>query len=270
MEQGLAYVAQHDSAGAPPSVQAKALNAAGMLAAANGDHERGQELLREALDLARDNGDESNAAWALVFLGGDKMGYPGEFEAGIALCQEALTLFREIDDQPGAIQALTMIGELARLAGDYHLAQEAYEECLADCRQAGYRMREALTYTNLSSVAMHDGDYEQAALLIKEEIAILRELGLRYNMAAGFALYAGPMLARGEFEGAAKLLGAAEAHLEKMGIHQSPPDQVDADRYLAQVRDQLTAAEFETAWDQGQAMSLEEAFALASGEETPA
>ncbi|UCG25815.1 MAG: tetratricopeptide repeat protein [Chloroflexota bacterium] len=270
LEQGLAVADRAESAGVPPSVRAKALNAAGMLAVGHGDLERGQELLQQALSLARESGDESNAAWALVFLGGDKMGRTGEYEEGIDLCQEALALFRKLDDRPGAIQALTMTGELARLSGDYQLAQEAYEECLVVSRQIGHRLREALTYTNLSSVAMHNGDYDRADLLIKEEIAILRELGLKYYMAAGLALYAGPMLARGEFVGAAQLLGAADSHLEEMGIQQVPADQREIDRYVNHVRDQLTAPGYEAAFAKGQAMSLDEAFALASGDAFPA
>ncbi|NIO72251.1 MAG: tetratricopeptide repeat protein, partial [Anaerolineae bacterium] len=193
---------------APPALRAKALNAAGLLADARGDKERSNLLLREALALSREAGDRINHAWALAFLAMDLMDYPDRYDEGIALCEEGLALFREVDHKPGIARTLNILGELARLVGDYERAQEVYEECLAIAREIGDRHREALILGCLGTVAQHQGDYERAEALTLEALAPLRELHLRYGIAPALLVLVGPVGAKGQAERAARLLGA--------------------------------------------------------------
>jgi predicted ATPase/DNA-binding CsgD family transcriptional regulator len=253
---------------APPALRARALNAAGLLAFAQGDHERGTLLHREALALSREVDDRLNSAWALVFLGGHLTGFPDAYyEEGIALCEEGLVLFRELDLKPGIARALNVLGELARLDGDYERAQRAYGECLAVSRQTGDRHREAIMLGNLGYIAYHQGDYERAEALTMEALNLLRGGRLEYHIAISMAMLAGPVGAQGQPERAARLLGAGEVLLEAMGVGLQPADQLEADRYVAAVREQLDGATFEAAWAAGRAMSLEEAVAYALGED---
>ena len=64
---------------------------------------------------------------------------------------------------------------------------------------------------------------------------------------------------------AAQLLGASDTLLKAMGLCLQPPDQPEIDRIEASVREQLSEQAFRSAWEKGQAMSLEQAitFALA-------
>jgi predicted ATPase/DNA-binding CsgD family transcriptional regulator len=258
-----------ESAGdAPPDLRASALNAAGLLAFAHGDYERGTLLHREALVLSREVDDRLNSAWALVFLGGQLTGYPdADYEVGIALCEEGLALFRELDLKPAIARALNVLGELARLDGDYERAQEVYEEGLAIARETGDRHREAMMLGNLGYVAYHQGDYERAEALAMEALNLLWERRLEYHVPMGMVMLAGPVGAQGQPGRAARLLGAAEALLEAMGVGLQPADQLEADRYVAAVRKQLDGAAFEAARAEGRAMSLEEAVAYALGED---
>jgi hypothetical protein len=50
-----------------------------------------------------------------------------------------------------------------------------------------------------------------------------------------------------------------------MGVAHQLVDQVEIDRYLANARKQLDQAAFQTAWEEGRAMSLEEAVGYALG-----
>ena len=251
------------AADAPPAMRAKALNAAGMLAAAKGEYVPAEQMHREALGLSRQAGDKINQAWALVFLGEDKMDSPGEYEGGITYCQESLALFREMDHKPGVIYALTMIGELSRLSGDYEQAGQAYEECLVECRRSGHKVRELVTIGNLAYVIYHQGDYERAKAL---EVSIqpqFRDLGLGYHVAAGFPTLVGTVAAQGELEQAARLLGAADALFESTGVSLKRSDQFELDRHADTLHQQLDQETFEKAYAEGRAMSLEEALACA-------
>ena len=78
---------------------------------------------------------------------------------------------------------------------------------------------------------------------------------------------AGPLGARGDAGRTVRLRGASEAALEKMGVGLQAADQPEVDRYVAAVRPQLDAAQFERAWAEGRAMSLEQAMACALGVE---
>jgi tetratricopeptide (TPR) repeat protein len=249
---------------APLALRAKALNAAGLLAFAQGNYARGKRFHREALALSQEAGDKVSRAWALVFLGGFSSGYPGEYQEAIALCEEGLALFRELGDQPGMTRALNALGELARLEGDYERAGAVYEECLAMSRETGDRQREAIMLANLAYVAQRRGDYERAEALIIEALNLCK---FRYCTATALAMLAGPVEAQGRPDRAARLLGASEALFEAMGTGLHPADQFEIDRYVAAVREQLDQATFEAAWAEGRAMSLEEAIVYALGEE---
>jgi hypothetical protein len=58
-------------------------------------------------------------------------------------------------------------------------------------------------------------------------------------------------------------LGASQALLETMGLGLQPGDRHDIRRYVATVREQLDEATFEAAWEEGGAMSFEQAFSYA-------
>jgi non-specific serine/threonine protein kinase len=252
----------------PPATRASALNAAGVLCFPQGDYARMKALLSEALALSRELGDEINAAWALIYLGGASLPYPNECAEALAMTEQGLALFRKHDDRVGMAIALTILGELARVDGDYERAGIAYEECLALCREQSFEAREAISLGNLGYVAQHNGDYERAESLIKEALTLFwQTTRQRQQIAFCLAALAGPVVAQGDTERAARLLAASEAVLEALGLRRHAGDQFEVERYIVTVREQLDKATFEAAWAEGRAMSLEQAvsYALASG-----
>jgi tetratricopeptide (TPR) repeat protein len=256
---------------APPTARAGALNAAGYLCVDTGDYRKGKTYSGEALTIYRELGDEIGRAWALIVLSAHTLAFPSECRKGIALCQEGLALFRESGHKPGIIVALTVLGELARVDGDYDLAQKAHEECLALTRETGYKLNEAITLGNLGSVAQYRGLPGQAGALFTESLALLRELGDEKYSAMTLADMAGPAAAGGYPQAAACLLGASEALLEALGIVMHAGNRPDIDRHVAALREQLDEATFDAIWAEGRAMSLEQAvsYALEVGQLAP-
>jgi tetratricopeptide (TPR) repeat protein len=239
----------------------KLLIAAGNLAAPNRESAANERFCSEALALAREIGDRPGQAWALTFLGGAAIGRPEACAEGVEHAEAGLAIFRELGDQPGMAQALNMLGELARTVGDYGRAREVYEECLVISQKTGEKMRQAMSSGNLGYVAFHEGDFERARDLNASRLKQMYEIGANLASADGLAGAAGPLARLGEPIKAARLLGAADALIGGLGIDHQMGDEFEFVTYAAEVRAMLDEATFETAFAEGQAMSLDEAVA---------
>jgi non-specific serine/threonine protein kinase len=248
---------------APLDLQAQLLNSAGLLAFSRGDHEVGERWHEQALALARLTGDKASAAWALFWLSAHATASPEKYESGIEKCRQSLVLFEETGDHYGLAWGNNQIGELSRLLGRYEDAQSAYLASLAICRATGNLHREAIALVNLGYVARHRGAFQEAESYVLEGLALLYHLRLMHYTAISLATLAGPVASQGEARSAATLLGASEAAFTKLAIPRQPADRMEVERYLAQTREALDAAEFQAAWDRGKAMTLDEAVAFA-------
>jgi predicted ATPase/class 3 adenylate cyclase len=251
---------------APIAVQAKLYNTASHLLFYLGDHQRGEEWALKALSLYRDLGDERNLAWAYILLGSHQMEHPDRTNEGILLSEKGLALFRKNNDRPGIDQALTVIGELARMQGDYDRAGKVYQEALVINCELGDKYRESINLLNLAYVSHHRKDYQQEEELIKQALMLSGEFKTKYFTILYLDALASPIGATGEPERAATILGASQAFLDDMGIERQTADQHEIDRVLASLHKQLDESSFEAAWTQGRAMSLEQAIAFALGE----
>ena len=228
------------------------------------DLDEATHLFVRALNVSRDLDDHLHAAWALAFRGYAMQREP---EAAMPIAEASLALFREMDHLPGIAQALNIIGELARVSGDDARAKRAYEECLAVCQQTGEALRTCYNLVNLAYVAQHAGEHERAVNLVRQALQITRETNDSRDIASFLVTFAGSIAALGQLHRAARLLGASEVALERMGAFHQPTDKPEIDRIIAEVRAQLDDATFQTAWAEGQGMSLEQAMANALEED---
>jgi DNA-binding CsgD family transcriptional regulator len=171
-------------------------------------------------------------------------------------------------------------GEIARFRGDYEDARARYEESLALYQELGHRFSAAIIRHNLGYVAERQGSPERALALFAQALRDQVEYGDRTNIAHCLAGVAGMLGRLGQAAAAARLFGATADLLERIGIVVWPIDQVDHERHLAFVREQLAAKTFAAAYEAGRAMPLDQAIAEAfasieasngaSGTDTPA
>ena len=227
------------------------------------DHQIGVEWAKRALRISLNDGNKYYSGWAHVYLGLNLIKNQDEYKRGIAHCDNALTLFREINYLPGIDQAISVIGELARMAGDYERAEEAYKEALNINRDLGDQYREAINLLNLSYISHEKNDYKQSQDLIKEAVMLGREFNSKYLTATILDSLADPEVNQGELTRAATLLGASHAFFQVSAMNRPTAEQREIDRFLAIIRNELDTAEFETAWAEGQSMSPEDAIAFA-------
>jgi predicted ATPase/class 3 adenylate cyclase len=251
-----------------PAIRAKTLNAASLITHARGEDADGARFAQHALSLACDINAVETCAWASLFISICLMASHGHTRDILTQAEDGLRLFRELDHKAGTVLGLNTLGELARLEGDYASAGQFYEECLTLSIETDNKQREAISLANLSYVAYHEGNYNQAIDYGKKALSLFKSLQLEHAIAIALAMVVGPIGASGNPRLAARLLGASDAQLEIMGASIQLQDKCEIDRYKNAIREQLGEAEFNKAWSEGRAMSLEEAVACALDEDT--
>ena len=251
------------AANVDPKLRAGVLHTLGSLSYSLGEVKKCQNYYKEAVNLFEELGDEINQAWSSLFLGLSYIDSKDKILEGLRMAQNAVLIFRERGDMPRLAQGLTILGEIARVAGQYDEAKEYYQECLALVKETGERLREALQYTNLGFIAYHQEKYQLAMELNKKGLEMYLELDSFYGMASHLASIAGPVGALGYYSKAARLQGAANAQLDTLGTGQQPADQVETSRYLENVQQALGEKAFEQAWEEGQRMTIQEAIEYA-------
>jgi non-specific serine/threonine protein kinase len=247
----------------PLNVRAKAYVTAAELAFVKGDLEKDKFFSRKAVELAQESGDQQILAWALLTRSKSYTVSRDQAAEGIPLGQESLTIFRKVNYIPGMTVALNVLGELSRQAGDYEHAEEYYREGLQLSRQAGDKRRVAVILSCLSLIAMHQGEYQQAQQLGIESLEMEVALGIKYYIAMSLACLSGPVAMLGHPKKGVMLLGASQSILEALGAVLQPPDQMEVDKYLVIIKEQLDEESFKNALAEGRRMSFEEAVSFA-------
>jgi predicted ATPase/DNA-binding XRE family transcriptional regulator len=280
--------------------RAKALSSAGTLAWEQGDNATARTLHSESLAISRKTGDKRRIARSLYALGNAAFS-ADDYATARSLYEESLALHREFEDKRGIAIAVVALGALANKQGDYATARPLYEEGLALMRELGNKRGIAHSLSNLASLASESEDYASVRSLIEDSLTISRELGDKRGMSKSLfilgrvahkegsveqskGLFAESVaLSReiadwprvalwlAEFGGmtgssnqpikGTRLLAASEAVLESAGDTWGPHRGYN--QSVALVRSQLDEEAFEKAWQEGWAMSMEQAVAYA-------
>ena len=288
---------------APTEERAKVLNGAGGLAYLQGDYPVARELHEESLAIRRQLGDRRGVASSLNNLGsvardlgdlasaralfdeslsiarelGDR-GYvanilgnlgivaheQGDYPAARALHEESLAMMRELGDRGRIASSLGNLARVAYVQGDYPAARIQYDESLAITRELGDRVGIAGALNNLGRVARDQGDLASAWALHQESMVIVRELGDRQGIADSLEGLASVDAAFGSSLRAARVWGMAEQMRKEIGSPIPPDERPNYDRRVAAARAVVgDDATFDRAWQEGRALLLEQAIALA-------
>ncbi len=246
---------------APTIERAKALSGMALLAYPQGEAAMSRALLEESLAMSKELGDKQGTAYTLNVLA-IVVQQQEEYERGRALLEESLAIRRELGDRWGIAQSLNNLGDLVREQGDYEAARALYEECLETFRAFGSKDI-ASPLHNLAYVALYLADYRRAHALFCESLTYYREKGVKSGIAACLAGLAGVAGVARLPDRAARLFGASESLRESIGLVLEDPDLTDYERNLSVTRPQLDAAAFAAAWEQGKALTLDDAIVFA-------
>jgi predicted ATPase len=248
--------------GEPSAARGYALNGAGVLAWFLGDFDRAEALWQESLSLFQALGDRTRIAYAFGNLGliGDAR---EDYKQATASYEQALALFRELGDQTYISFMLGNLGLIAYFQKDYPRATTLIEEALAMSRALGDRNSIAMTLGNLGLVAFAQGDYERATALHEEALSLGWHSTNRPWLARGIENFALIAAATGDPARAVRLFGAAAALRARLGASLTSNDRAVNQRYIGEASERLGDDAFAQAWDEGEAMPLDEAIAYA-------
>jgi predicted ATPase/transcriptional regulator with XRE-family HTH domain/Tfp pilus assembly protein PilF len=241
---------------------AGSLNNLGNVAYQQGDYTRAATLFAESLALRRELGDTPGIARSLNNLGG--VAYKqGDFARAIALQEEALALERALGDTYSVAALLNNLGEVVSLQGDYTRAASLFAESLALKRELDDKEGIVYSLHSLATVMYLQGDYRRTVTLLHEAMLLLQEIEARGLLPDSLEILAWVVRAQKQPERAARLGGAAEIQRELLGVPLPPELQDDHARAVRGMRDTLGEGAFAVAWDEGRALSLDQAISLA-------
>jgi non-specific serine/threonine protein kinase len=232
-----------------------------------GDLEGALPLLEEALTLCRGRDDCSQIDRPAEFLVhvAQVMATVGDHTRAATLARESLALSRATGDLHVQTYAHEVLGEVAYATGDDATAERLWTECLRTYRDLELFVAIATVAGNLGRLAARRGRPAAAREHFTAALAALhgREPGtLIWGLSelAGLALVAA---VEGQPERALRLAGATDAACKGRGFRLWPDDSAALDSAVAQARATLAEPTAAAAWAEGQAMTLEQAVALA-------
>ena len=249
--------------------RARALTAAGPLAARLGDEAVGRRELVSAIEEWRHLGDtaELTAAldalgWMLLFINSDAN------EEALAAFEEEAALCRETGDYDGETRSMSGIGQILVSLGEAERGEALARELIA---RAGNDLRAAhFGYHFLADCSLLRGDSAEA--LPRYLDSLTAALGLGDVVETSFEVQgvAMSLAGTGNAHDALVLGGAVEALWESLGVTVNVRFWLDLlERYLGPARRDLGAAG-DQAWGLGRATSFDDAVALAQAAANPA
>ena len=287
-----------EGAASRPTLRARLLFAAAVLAGEQGDYNVAENLLQQSLDTCRALGDNRGIAVALNALGanardcGDPaaaaglfeqslslwkaLGYPaeiarslsnlanvtklsGDYARASALYEECQEMFRKAADDEGLAWTVNYQGDVARESGDLAKARACYQQSLS----AFTRLRDAWgiasALCDLANLERDLGNFGEARRHYCDSIKTFREVGHKRGIAKVLENLAASAAAQLLPEHALRLAGAAAALRQRLGAPLTPAEQAALDRALEPARYALGSDARLRLWMEGWSMPLEQA-----------
>jgi tetratricopeptide (TPR) repeat protein len=241
---------------------ANSLSNLGRIEMVRGDHDSTRTLLEEGLEVARESGDEWTIGYALntrALWAHDQ----GDLEGANALWEEALALGRKLGDTVRVSTVLHSMGYAQCVLGNHERAEVLAGEALALSREMKDTPGEALSILTLGIAKMQGGELERAEALVEESLALHRELGLDRDAAECLEVMAEVAGGLGEERRAARLWGAAGTLRQATDNPWALFERRLHEPYLAAARSRMGESEWSEAWQEGWAMTLDEAVSYA-------
>jgi predicted ATPase/DNA-binding CsgD family transcriptional regulator len=251
---------------APSATRAMALFAFGFLAQATGDHGVALAGFEEARRVSEQTGGDRELAYALFGLGLVRVRL-GETELASELLAAGLEAMQEVPDPHGRAMGLYFFAMAMAAAGRPADARRLALEGLHDSELAGDKFSRGNLNTLMGTVEWLLGDLQAAEARIKEAVRIQDRIGHRWGMATSLEGLAWAAGSSGRLERAALLLGASAALSDELGAPHLPAVQTYHDGCDAAARAGLGEARYRACWEEGHALSRDQAVAAALEDE---
>ena len=231
-----------------------------------GDPEVARLRAEEALALHQELGDAWWTARDLWFLGRVAFEVDGDLLKAQRLFEEVAARCRALQDNRSLIMAIDRLGRIQRRRGDLESTRSLYQEILELTRATGDLRWENEALLNLADCALADGRPDEAVPMLEASIRIALDLGWT-QLQQHFWCFAWALALLDQHRTATRLLSLADSLDQEIG-HSLPHAYVSRiaelkEQILAIVQARLGEDEFAAAWEQGRALTIDEAVTLA-------
>jgi predicted ATPase/class 3 adenylate cyclase len=246
--------------------RAKALTGSGLLAYWQGDYPAARAQHEECLAIWRQRGDRRGIGISLHNLGMVARSQ-GDYAAAHSMYEESLAITRELGNRWSLAASLMNLGNLAAEQGDYRGSRTRLEESLSIFQELGDRVSIATALENLGNGAYEQGELDSARALHVESLTMRRQLGDKLGIVISLERLAAVVASLGSPLRAGRIWGMAERLWVEIGSGLEPKERSQHDQRVAAVRAAVKDdAAFDRAWQEGRAMSLEQAIEYALAE----
>jgi DNA-binding CsgD family transcriptional regulator len=187
----------------------------------------------------------------------------GDLDRASTVFERARPVWEEMGNDTDLGIVLWGLGATALARGDLEDARIRVNEAVEFGRKTIYLPIRGVALHHAGRLARAEGDLDAAEALAHESLAVMMRFGDIAGPADVLEALGGIAAERESFREAARLLGAAGRVRDRAGYVRLPVLSADYDADLARARAGLADDEFEAAWAEGAAMSLEEAVAYA-------
>jgi predicted ATPase/class 3 adenylate cyclase len=236
-----------------------ALEAAGGIAYWQAEMDTAARWYDEALVLTRATGDKKAIANALYNDSFPRVVGRSDMRAALPILEEAVTLYRELGDTAGLARCKWAIGNVYHFLEEYPEARPALDEAIGHFRQLGDRFSLGWALHTRSLVSINTGDVATAEPLVAEGLKLFSEAGDISGVV--LLLDDSGQLAqlKGQRARALRLAAASRTLQNKTGTALAAIANATGGKPVPAANQQDEAA----AWEEGVAMSSEEAVAYA-------
>jgi len=247
------------------ALKATILVVAGYVAHCLRDHDVAVRLADEGLALWRELGDARGMAVAMARRGVMAI-WQGDHGRAEALLTEARALFRETGGEAASgieHPIAAFLAQAVQEQGAHERARALYEESLVEAQARGDKHAAAYSRRHLARLRLRRGEAERAAALVREGLPPLMELCDKRCTPAALEVLAYALGLREQPADAARLFAAAQAMRDETGMPLMRAEQSTQERERALLEARLGKEEFDAAWAEGRAMTLEQAVGYA-------
>jgi predicted ATPase/class 3 adenylate cyclase len=240
---------------------ARALTAAGALAARSGDVEAGRALLERGIDAWSELDDRAELAAAYDALGWLLVYDAGDDQASLRAFERSVDLQRRRGDASGETRALVGVCQVLVALGQVARAEELSRELLE--RAAGDPRTEHFAYHFLADCSLIRGETREAATRYRQSLEAALLLGDVVETSLEVQGVAMAAAGNGDPKLALRLAGAVAALWESLGTSISVAFW-DAllERFIGAARTEL-AEDADAVWAEGRGLAFDEAVELA-------
>jgi predicted ATPase/class 3 adenylate cyclase len=241
------------------AARAKGLTGAAGIAYWQNDYPAAEAWYAETEEIYRELGDRVQLADALYNLG-SMAALRGDMETAFGRLGEGTEIARSLGDDAIVSRFLQGDGYMSFMVDDLDRARPLLEEALALAVRGGDRMELGVGHHTVAQVARLQGRLDEAAVHYRDSIRYWHELGDTASLTEPLQGLAAVAIAQGDIARGVRLLGANEAIRTRLGGG-PPPEWLRLGDPLADARMKLGDEAYESAWQAGQALTIDQAVA---------